>query len=151
MDAIRSNVVQGIFVGVSSGIVLAIVIGGWNAWLVHEERQDQINFLALLIENYRTVILEASDVELMVDGSIVIVHRDVARKTYLNAFHKDVEEVLRGRSSRLSFDEIYQVRLVFLHLEYQPEAVPTDEGYEDLFDQLEALEWLDITPLDRRY
>jgi len=142
-------VVQGILVGVSSGIVLAILIGGWNAWRVHEERQGQIKFLALLIENYRIMILGTSDVELRVDDSIVMVQRDVVRKAYLDAFHKDVKEVLQGRSSRLSFDEIHQVRLVFLDLEYRPDAVPTDEGYEYLFEQLEALEWLDLTPLNR--
>ena len=60
-----------------------------------------------------------------------------------------VETGIKGRSSRLSFDEIHQVRLVFLDLEYRPDAVPTDEGYKELFEQLEALEWLDLTPLNR--
>ena len=70
--------------------------------------------------------------------------KDELRKLYLDELHREVQQILWGRASRLSFDETQQIKQPFKILERIPAWIPNDSGYDGIFGHLESVEWLGL-------
>ena len=142
------TLVEGIIIGASAGLVSSILFG-LIQWTIREvqrraERRDQIRHLAGTIERGRDEINSASDLDLTNHPVGRLVQKDEIRKAYLGEMYRQVLGILEVRASRLSFDETQQVRQAFHTLALYPAWVPNDNGYNGIFSQLEAIEWLTI-------
>ena len=140
------SVLEGIAIGVSSGVILGLFF-----WLMRglvsarNEKRAQIKHLASVVAGFRESIYSAGDLDVRLGDAEKHVPRDAVRKTRYDDMQHEVEQVLQGRASRLSFDEIRAVRLAF-YTDHFPGVVLNDAGYESVFRALESVEWLGLSP-----
>ena len=92
------------------------------------------------------MIYSATDLDFTNHPISRIIPRDEVRKAKLQWLHQQIQQILLGRASRLSFDEIQQVKQAFNTVELHPNWVPNEQGYDGIFNQLESIEWLRLTP-----
>ena len=147
-----TTLVEGIIIGASAGVVSSVLFG-LIQWGIREaqrraEKREQLRHLAGTIERERDMIYSASDLDLTNHPVGQFFKEDIVRKSHLQGLHQQVERILEGRASRLSFDEVQQVRQAFHVVVLHPEWIPNDKGYDGIFNQLEAIEWLQLTPRD---
>ena len=143
------TLLDGIAIGASAGFIAGLLLGlfYWFKALiqVRVERREQIRHLAQTIEKSRGLIYSASDIDFTNHPIGQIFPRDVVRKTYLQWLHQQIQQILLGRATRLTFDEIQEIKQAFSILELHPAWVPNDKGYEGIFNRLESVEWLRLT------
>ena len=144
------KLLEGITIGASAGLISGLILGllHWLKSVIQSrtERREQIRHLARTIEQSRDMIYSASDLDLTDHPVGRMFSRDDIRKTQLQWLHRQIQQILLGRASRLSFDEIQQIRQGFNTVELYPNWVPNDKGYDGIFNQLESVEWLRLTP-----
>ena len=145
MKTVGTNIVQGVTIGVTSGLILGLFVWAWNSYEHHRERQDQVRYLSATIREHRLSIEKAEGFyHEALDREF---NRDELRKAHLDSLYHRVQAILDGRASRLTFDEAHGLRQVFFVLERHPNWIPNDRGYRGLFNDLDAIEWLDLEPL----
>ena len=142
MKTLWANAAQGVAIGVASGLILTVFVGAWNTYDAHQERQEQIRFLAATIDGHRQSIEGAEG--FYHEGTGREISQDEIKKAYLTSLYRQVQAILEGRASRLTFDEIRQVREVFFSLERHPNWIPNDKGYYSIFQDFAAIEWLEL-------
>ena len=122
---------EGITIGASAGLISGLILGllHWLKSVIQgrHERREQIRHLAKTIEQSRDMIYSASDVDFTDHPIGRKFPRDEVRKAQFQWFHQQIQQILLGRSSRLSFDEIQQVKQVFNAVELYPSWVPNDK------------------------
>ena len=140
------TLLEGISIGASAGLISGLILGllHWQKGVIQRsrERREQIQHLAKTLEQTRDLIYSTSDVDLTDHPIGRKIPRDEVRQAQLQWLYKQIQQMLLGRSSRLSFDEIQAVKSVFNTVELHPNWVPNDNGYYGIFTQLESLEWL---------
>ena len=146
IDALLHGITIGATAGLISGLVLALL-----QWLKSKvqrstERQDQICHLARTIEQSRDMIYSATDIDLSDHPIGRNIPRNEVQKSYLQWLHQQVQQILLGRASRLSFDEIQEIKQSFQTVELYPGWVPNANGYDGIFDRLESITWLRLRP-----
>ena len=99
-----------------------------------------MRYLARLIDDYRSRIYSAADFEFRQQSAT----RDQMRKVHYDGMRRTVRSVLRERSSRLSYDEVTDVRNVFAPYDQYPTRVLSEEIYDSIFEQLDSIEWLGL-------
>ena len=136
-----NDIIEGIVIGVSSGIILSLVFLAKDITNKFVERREQIRYLSNLIAKSRDRIHDAKT------EYFPEVKKEVTRaefcKMYYDEMRKELEPVLKHRSSRLSYDEIKEVRKVFF-TDLFPNAVLNEKGYEGMFKELESIKWLKL-------
>ena len=137
------KILQGIFIGVTSGIILSLFFWGRGYLEGHFERRDQIRYLANVITDFRDQIYGAETLEVTLGDQKQTVEKDNLRKVYFDDMRTQVESILQGRASRLSYDEINQVRRVF-YTDLYPTLILNEKGYNKIFDEMESIEWLKL-------
>ena len=139
------KILEGIVIGVTSGIILSLFF--WTTGRIENriERRDQIRYLASVIETSRGLIYSAETIEITLGSKKQRLERDDIRKTYYDDMRRQVDSILQGRASRLSYDEINEVRNVF-YTDLYPTVVLNDKGYNNIFGKLESIEWLKLSP-----
>ena len=144
------KLLEGITIGASAGLISGLILSllYWLKSVIQSriERREQIRHLARTIEQSRDMIFSASDLDLTDHPVGRMFPRDDIRKAQLQWLHLQVQQILLGRASRLGFDEIQQIRQGFNTVELYPNWVPNDKGYDGIFNQLESVEWLRLTP-----
>ena len=145
------TLLEGITIGASAGLISGLILGSLH-WLKsviqsRTERREQVRHLARTIEQSRDTIYSASDLDLTDHPVGRMFPRDEVRKAQLQWLHQQIQQILLGRASRLSFDEIQQIKQAFNAVELYPNWVPNDKGYEGIFNQLESVGWLRLNPL----
>ena len=100
---------EGVVIGVSAGAILSLGTAALETIDSYLERREQVRYLAHLIDDYRSRIYSAADFEFRQQSAT----RDQMRKLYYDDMRRTVRSVLRERSSRLSYDEVTDVRSVF--------------------------------------
>ena len=149
-SAFLGSILAGAVAGVVAGTILALA-----SWMLQEaqdraERQDQIQTLAALISDYEYQILTISEGGRFQTGDRVVeVTRDEWRKAKYDYLKRQVDSLLDGRASQLSYDEKQDVRRAFGLSDLYPQAILSDGNYREMFAQLEALEWLDLEHRER--
>ena len=145
------TLLEGITIGASAGLISGLILGSLH-WLKsviqsRTERREQVRHLARTIEQSRDTIYSASDLDLTDHPVGRMFPRDEVRKAQLQWLHQQIQQILLGRASHLSFDEIQQIKQAFNAVELYPNWVPNDKGYEGIFNQLESVGWLRLNPL----
>ena len=144
------KLLEGITIGASAGLISGLILGllHWLKSVIQSrmQRREQIRHLARTIKQSRDIIYSASDLDFTDHPIGRMVPRDEVRKAQLQWLHRQIQQILLGRASRLSFDEIQQIRQGFNAVELYPNWVPNDKGYDGIFDQLESIAWLRLTP-----
>ena len=140
---ISAEIIEGIVIGVSSGIILSLFFGGKNYINKHVERRDQIKFLAQILVKNRDLIFNAKSMRHPLSG--IEAKREEVRKAYFEDMRRQLESVLQNRASRLSYDEIKEVKDIFF-TDLFPDVVLNEKGYESIFNNLEAIKWLNLPP-----
>ena len=144
------TLLEGITIGASAGLISGLILGllHWLKSVIQgrHERREQIRHLAKTIEQSRDMIYSASDVDFTDHPIGRKFPRDEVRKAQFQWFHQQIQQILLGRSSRLSFDELQQVKQVFNAVELYPSWIPNDNGYDGIFNQLASVEWLRLHP-----
>ena len=142
---------EGITIGASGGLIAGLVLGLLSLLknLVQRwwERREQIRHLASVIEECRRLIYQPDDpddFDLRNDPVGQVDARNAARKAYLIYLWEQTQVILLNRSDRLSFDEIQQVRKAFWRLERFPQLAADDQNCDNIFYQLETIEWLKL-------
>ena len=149
MDNILTIVGIGVIQGVASGLILAGVFWLWGLCQKRSERRDQIRYIATLIRYSREKILTLDKYHLpdppmpKVDSRI----RGQIRDTYQKKFRIELSSALSQRCTRLTYDEMEQVREIFLR---QHEVQP-DTFYPinvKTFLAAESIKWLGLDPMN---
>ena len=147
---IPTTVLEGIIIGTSAGLITGIILGALGgAKLViprWAERRIQIRHLADEIERFRSLVYEARDLDFTGHPIGQVFSKETVRTAYLNDLHRQVKDVLSGRAERLSFDEKKQIRDAFSIFDLHPEWIPNDSSCDKIFDDLEELKWLHLSP-----
>ena len=143
------KIIEGIVAGVAAGIVLSVFF-----WVIDEhrrrsERKEQMHYLARLIATHRERFYKPAWV---IDGPPIEtdIGKDVARKAYFEQMKEEINLALDGRSSRLSFDEVYELRRILNDWSWitdqwsGTELNWTDVFCGNIFGELQAIKWLDL-------
>ena len=136
--------------GVASGLILAIFLGIWRKCQERRERQDQIEYIAELIHDGRRGVL-FSDAHLGLLNAMLGEEKSVTEDQLSNLkyeqFKLDLSSALSGRCTRLTYDEIAQVRKIFLRdYELFPGHTFPREKLRNCFRKAESIQWLDLKP-----
>ena len=145
--AIWEGIVIGVSAGLASGLLLSVVIWLKN-WLFRwVERRDQIRYLAALIENYMKLIYDADDIDARDQSIGQVISKSQVQKPYLDALWRELQTVFSDRASRLSFDEIQQVKDVFSPLSLFLTWTPDDQQYDRMLNEFRTIKWLKLSKM----
>ena len=131
---------EGVVIGVCSGGILAILTAGFGCISRSFEKREQVQYLAHLIDDYRSRIYTATDFEV----GQRFTTRDQLRRVYFDDMVETVNSVLGERSTRLSYDEETEVRLAFGPHELYGNRVLGEGIYDGIFERLDSIEWLGL-------
>ena len=140
---ISAKIIEGVVIGVSSGLILSLFVWVKDFANKRVERREQIKYLAQLIAKYRDLIYNAETVYLPP------MNREVQRSEFCKAYYEDMrrqlEAAFQNRTSRLSYDEIKKVRDAF-YTDLFPTVVLNDKAYNNIFEELKSIKWLKLLP-----
>ena len=146
--AMQIEVLDGVVSGVTTGLVLAVFFWAIDRIKQRAERKEQIRFLGKLISTYRERIYEpqysAGDPVKSDTG------KDIWRKVQFEDMKKEINLTLDGRCSRLSFDEINELRQMvnswseITDRGSSAELVWTDTFCGNVFGEIGAIQWLNL-------
>ena len=148
MGDLGHSIVSGVAAGFIAGLMVAIVLAA-NRWIDENQlRNEQIRHVRELIASERANMYSVSEqFDPLPDGS----HLDLnmVRYAHFDFLRKELDLALDGRSSEITFDEIRQIRRVFIRHDLIRSAAPDrlPEGltfYNGIFQSLEEIEWLKL-------
>ena len=143
---ISVGIITGVFSGVASGLILALFFWAKAYVAKYSARKDQIKFLSRLIEKFESLIFSIND-DIHVSHLQQTFPKDEVRRAYFNDLKRQLESALDGRSSRLTFDEIEELRVIFIELhDLYPGFSPNEQCYSDTFRKARSVKWLKLTP-----
>lgn len=150
MGNLWHNIIAGIIAGTIAGIVAGLVLAGFSEHNdridKREKRRDQVKYLSDLIAAFRTQIFDTKE-DVFFPPTNQTLSRDNIRKARFDELRRELESALAERSSRLTYDEIRQVKNVFIGLhKLHPKLVPTAKWYIDTFRKAESINWLKLPP-----
>lgn len=99
------QMIVGVVIGITVGLVLAVSAAIFTSWTRVNERREQIAFFHQLVGEMQEVCDGTS--ELKTDQ--VELTADTMRHFHLRSHARHLRRALDGRSTRLTFDEIYEV------------------------------------------
>ena len=137
------SVVEGILIGVSSGVILSLFFWVMNFVNKRNEKRNQIEYLRNEITKFRELIHQATELNLQLGSRSVNHSQAQVRKAYFEDMRRQMETILENRASHLSADEIMEVRQVFF-TDLFPGVELNSSGYDSLFAELSNIKWLDL-------
>ena len=150
ITTVRAAIGEGIVIGVSSGLVLSLAL--WIVELVKRkyERRDQIRYIAGILARDRDRILGAETLPGPDGSGIKEVPKVQLRLVLYDGMRKELDGVFVGRASRLSFDQIAELKKPFFILDdnfnFKQAFLHNDQQCRNLFETLEAIKWLKLPP-----
>ena len=141
---ISAKTIKAVVIGVSSGIIVSLFLGVNDFANKRIERQDQIKYLVQEITMYREFISNA-EARYHRRAKREIQRREL-QKAYYDNMRQKLEEALQNNASRLSFEEIKELRDVFLFIDSLPPNGFDDERYNYIFERLKSIKWLKLPP-----
>lgn len=156
------SVIEGLVSGVAAGLVLAAFFWAIDICRKASERKKQVRHLSSIISDHRKKMYKptlpidllkelASDPFVMKVVSELAANTDVLRKGLFRSMKLQLIAALDGRCSRLTFDEIHQLRTLLETIDELLDMMPpsrerlwTDEFCGKLFDGIEGIKWLNL-------
>ncbi len=155
---IIAGVITGVIAGVSAGLILSALFYVQQRINRSIERRDQITYIRQIVEKFQKDVLAAqwlaeSDDPLLANTPDIV---SQGRLAILAHTYGEIVKTLEGRASTLSFDEKEQVldafsiyRIVLEKPFGERRLLLREAHYHDMFDKLEAIEWLKVEKVDR--
>ena len=148
MDEVGSSIISGAAGGAIAGVVVSIILGAYRLIVVKRRRKDQIKHIREMITNDREQLYGDFEEE----GAPADPNRpssDEFRYVLFGGMRRELELALDGRSPEITFDEIRQVRRIFVFDDLIRQRAPDKypEGlrhYDQIFGELEKVEWLKL-------
>lgn len=143
---------QGIVIGVSSGLTMAGLVWLYNRYIV---RPDQIHHLRQLILTSRERFYTAQDIP-MTQGTKGVLSKYQVRLGHYDDLRSELDLVFAGRTSQLSFDEKRSITAVYRPLDMylrtikrsgEPERLDI-RTFISLFSVWEQIPWLKLPPYE---
>ena len=152
MDSIWTTIGIGAIQGVASGVILAGLFWLWGRLHRRFERREQIRYIAALIKYWRKRILTAD--KLRLPGSPMPKEDSLIREDFRALFHKgfriELDSALSQRCTRLTYDEVEQVREIFFRRhELNPDTSYRRDDHVTEFLEAESIKWLGLDPMNR--
>ena len=127
--------------GVASGLVLTVAVRAWDAHRRRRERAGQIRHLSEVLVRHRTKIYDCRE-----KSEPGVRRLSSPRVEYYDNLCEELRRSLKGRSSRLTFDEIDELEATML----RPWGIAAVEQgvcwYLRTFETAESISWLDLPP-----
>ena len=141
MDEVGNSIISGAAGGAIAGIVVSIILAAYRLIVAKCQRRDQINHIREMITNDRERVYGFLDEE-NAPSDPNRPSFDEFRYAELVGMRRELELALDGRSSGITFDEIRQIRRVFvlddLLRRKAPDKLPTGlHHYDNIFGDLE--------------
>ena len=149
---LSDSFVSGVATGLVSGIATGLVLAGFF-WLISKfrrlsERKEKILYLAHLISTHRELMYKpAHPVGPPIETDT---GKDIFRKVEFERMKSQLTIALDGRCSRLTFDEINQLRSIVNAWSYitdnwnHAQLNWTDVFCGNIFGELESIKWLNL-------
>ena len=143
MDQITSGAIAGAI----AGIVVSIVLGLYRLTAAWFRRRSQIKHIrALIADNRDNVYGRPDEISNLPEVSV---SPDAIRYEIFAFMREELEKTLDKRSSEITFDEISQIRHIFIRDNLVKEGAPVrstlPQGlkyYDGIFSDLEQIAWL---------
>ena len=160
-SAIVGNIITGIVVGVSAGLILSAFAYAKQYIDNKMERRDQIRYIRQIVEDFQENILSAQQMASAPDAPPPLANMPDAvhqlRWVRTEHAYERIVRTLEGRASTLTFDEKKQLLDAFgWYLQFRPGGLFGEEvrllgeaQYHNIFDRLEAIKWLKLKIVDR--
>ena len=158
-STIVNNIITGIIAGVSAGLILAAFSFAKQHIDHRMERRDQIKYIRQIVEDFQERVLSAEEVRTHPTAPKIDNMPSVHEFRWVSLKHtyERVVNTLEGRADSLTFDEKKQLLDAFgWYIVLRPGGGLGDSGllvgeaqYHQMFDELEAIEWLNIREIDR--
>ena len=148
VNGVGNEIIFGATGGAIAGLVVSIALGAYRLIVTRIRRRDQIRHIREMIVNDREHIYGEFE-----EGSMPPdPHRpspNLFRWAIFGGMRRELELALDGRSSEITFDEIRQVRRIFIRDDLIRERAPdkSPDGlrhYDQIFGELEEVEWLKL-------
>ena len=145
-EQVGNSIISGAVGGAIAGLVVSVILGASKLIVAKWRRRNQINHIREMIANDRELVYGVCYEEnLPVDP-----HRpspDAFRHTFLDGMRRELELALDARSSEITFDEIRQIRRVFVVDDLLRSKAPGKppvglKYYDNIFGGLEKIEWV---------
>ena len=155
-----NNIITGIIAGVSAGLILSAFSYVKQHFDHKMERRNQIEYIRQIVEDFQEKVSSIQR-KLSEPGTPPITNmRDTIdnwRWIQFEITYDAVVKTLEGRASCLTYDEKKELLDAFyLYHVFRPGGAFGDQGvtpgegqYHDIFDKLEAIEWLKVRGADR--
>ena len=137
-DLITSKIVEGIVVGVSSGIILSLIFWLNRIREAKVSKRQEIERLRQIVVYFRERIYEVE--ECKGDNK----HDSKQRSLFLSML-SSLDLAIKNHSPHLSYSQINGIRSVVDSYSDQPHPLLYSIGmYDKAFDSLEKMEWLKL-------
>ena len=152
IDQVSNSIISGAAGGAIAGLVVSILLAGYGLIVAKWRRRDQIKHIREMVTNEREQLYSIFDEE-SVPADPLAPSSDVFRYVMFQGMRRELELALNGRSSEITFDEVRQIRRIFvgdgLIRDRAPDRAPdrSPEGsrhYDKIFGDLEKIEWLKL-------
>ena len=135
--------------GAAAGLVVSALLELRERVAAKLRRREQIRHIREMIANGRARIYGVPDpFRPLPDGFKGELDSNLVRYRMFEGLRKDLDLALDGRSSEITFDEIRQVRVVFLMDDLirrdAPGRLLSLEIYDDIFEEWEQIKWLKL-------
>ena len=110
------QVFSGVVIGITVGLVLAASAAIFRTWTHDNERHEQISFVRELVGKMQNVCEDATELK----TELAKFSADEVRLHELRIYVRHLRHTLDERSTRLTFDEIYEVEE---HLYYSDQVL----------------------------
>ena len=148
-DEVGNGIISGIAIGAIAGLVVSIILGAYRLIAAKCRRKDQIKHIREMITNDREQVYRIFDEE----SAPADPHRpssDAFRSALFDGMRRELELALDGRSSEITFDEIRQIRRIFVVDDLVRRKAPDNypkglTHYDHIFGELEKIEWLKLS------
>jgi len=137
------KIMEGIIIGVSSGVIVSILLWGKHVIDIQWNRYKEIKRLRSIIEYSREEIYSATDM----DFQDRFISADEQRREKFDDMARQLNNAIDGGSKNLLYEETQRIKdELYLYTEQHPDVIPNLEAYNQLFGNLERLTWLELPP-----
>ena len=147
MDEVINSIISGASGGAIAGLVVTLILASYRQVDAKLRRREQISHIRTIIAVERANIYAILEFDSLPGG--IEIDSNSARYAHFEYLRRELELALDGRSSEITFNEIRQIRRVFIRHDLIRNAVPDrlPEGltfYNGIFQSLEEIEWLKL-------
>ena len=136
------QILEGIIIGVSGGLITSLIIGAYQWIKYHIEKRKQMKFIAQFIQHSKHMVFVEPDLikHQFPDFSI-----DSIMQTHFYAFVEILQVTLNQRTSSMTFDQVMRIKtLIYNYIKppLESEMQGDKKEFEKVFENLESVDWI---------